>query len=157
MTMTRRGIFWSALAALLLVAQSAQAQMTIVGSYSNGTDAIDVFIFAKGDGKSAGIGFKRTASVNFGKADWGTILALWRKAKASQAATFRPVGSYTETATKGPSTLTLSAGTGVRFTIDQPAYPGSTNKAGTFSYTLPPSEFARFDADMAKVSAFFGN
>lgn len=156
--MKRRGLFfWPLLAGLLLASGLAQAQLTIVGKYANGGESLDIFTYAKDGGKSAGLGFRHKVSVNPGNADWNKIVALWQKAKGSQGAAFRVVGSYTETNTKDPSTLTLSAGTGVRFTIDQPAYPGSTNKPGTYSFTVPPQDFARFDADLAKVTAFLAS
>src|SRR5437763_783310 len=128
--MRRQGLFWSALTGLLLIFGVAHAQLAIVGKYANGSDTLDVFTYTKDGGKSAGLGFHRKISVNVGKAQWSNIVALWQKAKASQGGSFRPVGSFTETNTKDPSTVTLAAGTGVRFTIDQPAYQGSTNKPG---------------------------
>jgi hypothetical protein len=156
--MTRRGLFWSILAGLLLICGATQAQMTIVGSYTNGGESLDVFTYRGHSGsKAAGLGFQRKISVNLAKADWGKIVALWQKARGSQGASFRPVGSFTETDTKDPSTLTLAAGTGVRFTIDQPAYPGSTNKPGTYSVTVQPQDFARLDAYLAKVTAFLNS
>lgn len=155
--MRRFGLFWWALAGLLLISGAAHAQLSIVGKYTSGSDSLDIFTYAKGGGKSAGIGFEHKISANFGKADWSSIVALWQKAKASQGGAFRPVGSFTETSTKDPSTVTLAAGTGVRITIDQPAYPGSTNKPGTYSFTIPPADFARFDADLAKVTAFLNS
>ncbi len=145
------------LTGLLLVSGAAQAQFAIVGHYTNDADALDVFTNVSASGKAAGIGMQRKVSISVSKIEWSKVVALWQKAKASQGSSFQVVGSLTEANTKDPSTLTLAAGPGVRFTINQPAYPGSTNEPGTYSLLLLPKDFARFDADLAKVVAFLNS
>jgi hypothetical protein len=70
-----------------------------------------------------------------------------------QSDSFRIIDSYKETGTTYHSLLTVAAGPGVQFTINDPEET-SKGKQGTYSFILSASDYARFDADIAKVTAY---
>ncbi len=144
-------------AGLLLLPVTARAALTIIGHYDYGGGTVfDVAYNAENGGKVSLLGMKgninnvRSAvSITFSKNEWNSFVALWRKAMGTQSSSFQFVGTYKETNTKYNSLLTVAAGPGVQFTInDQP---------GTLVFVLRPADFARFDADVAKVTAFFNS
>ena len=64
-------------------------------------------------------------------------------------ARFSSSARYKETGTDYNSLLTVAAGPGVQFTIN--------DKPGTFTFVLSPNDYAGFDAAVAKVSAYLGS
>lgn len=144
-------------AGLLLLPLSARAALTIVGHYDyGGGTSFDVAYNAASGGKVSLIGMRgninnvRSAvSITFTKNEWNSFVALWRKAERTQSNSFQFVGTFKETHTTYNSLLTVAAGPGVQFTLnDQP---------GTLIFVLSRADFARFDADVAKVTAFFNS
>jgi hypothetical protein len=75
------------------------------------------------------------------------VLELWNKAKAMQAGSWSPVGSLTETRAKDASTITVSAGFGVRLILSDP-------KLGSFTHVVARDDMAAFEAALQKVRSF---
>ena len=137
-----------ALAALLLLATAAQAELKYIGKYPGSGGELLVATYLEKDERVGliGIAAAKRVSVAFDRNEWKSLLALWQKAKATQSATWKLVGSFKETGTKEQTLLTVTAGPAVRFTITDPA--------GTFSYTLARSNFAAFEANIRQVAEF---
>jgi len=136
--------------AVALLPSAGQAQLAIQGKYSGGGTELDVATFTGKDGGRVGligIAAAKRVSIAFGdKSEWDSLLALWRKAKATQSATWKFVGTFKETGTKEQTLLTVAAGPGVQFTITDPK--------GTFSHTIPQNSFAGFETNIRQVSDF---
>jgi len=137
-----------ALAALLLLATGAQAELKYVGTYAGSGGQLLVATYTENDDRVGliGIAAAKRVSVAFGRDEWKSLLALWQKAKGTQSATWKLVGSFKETGTKEETLLTVTAGPSVQFTITDPA--------GTFSYTLARNNFAAFEANIRQVAEF---
>ena len=153
----KRQIFLSAiLAALLLLPATARAQLTIVGNYTAVGATLNIATHVKNGRKKALIGISNRVVISFSKDQWKTFVAIWQKAMNMQSYSFRIIDSYTETGTAYQSLLTVAAGPGVQFTINDPEET-SKGKQGTYSFILSTSDYARFDADIAKVTAYLGS
>src|SRR5262245_14068124 len=90
---------------------------------------------------------EKRIGITFDKTDTSSILRLWRQALDKRSANWQPVGEYSETGTNDNSHLTVSAGPGVRFTIESPA-------RGSKTLDLPSADFERFTAELEKAAAF---
>ncbi len=144
----KRHILISALLAVsLLISAHARADgLTTVGHY-NGADGsfFEIATYLE-DGETVGVmGISHKVSVAFSKTEWHSFVELWRRAESVQSNSFQFVGTYKETNTTYNSLLTVAAGPGVQFTInDQP---------GTLVFVLSPGDYASFDAAVGTVSA----
>ena len=96
------------------------------------------------------LGISHKVSIAFRKDEWNTFAAIWQKAKRSKSDSFQFIDSYKEAPSDGyRSLLTVAVGPGVQFTIN--------DKAGTYVFVLPPKDFFRVDADIAKVATYLGS
>jgi hypothetical protein len=141
------GLRSAILASLLLPPASIRADgLDFIGHYTSGDNIfLDIATYTK-DGQTVGIlGISRTVSITFRKREWNSFIDLWRKAGMTRSDSFQFIGTYKEIDTTYNSLLTMAAGPGVQFTIN--------DKAGTLSFVLSPNDYARFDADVAKVTA----
>jgi hypothetical protein len=147
MTMKRHMLISAILAILLLNPANARADgLTNIGHYTSGDGTFfDISTYSE-KGEMVGIlTIARKVSITFRKDEWQSIVAMWRKADRTQWNSFQFIGTYKETGTTYASLLTVAAGPGVQFTIN--------DKAGTFTYVLPRSDYAGFDANVATVAA----
>ncbi|HZL59840.1 MAG TPA: hypothetical protein VFC38_09070 [Stellaceae bacterium] len=145
----KRRLFLSAvLAALLLLPATARAGLVIVGSYAGGDTSFNIATYEESGIRVGLLNISRKVSVTFAQNEWNSFVALWRKAERAQSDSFQLIGSFKESSTTYRSLLTVAAGPGVQFTIN--------DAAGTLSFTLSPNDFARFDGDVATVAAFIG-
>lgn len=135
------------LAGLLLLPGMARAQFAVVEHYTGGSDTtLDIGTFTQNGERVALIGLSHKASITFKKGrEWNSFIALWRKAKKTRSQSFQVIGSLKEIGPASPSLLKVAAGPGVQFTI--------SDKPGTYSFVLLPSNFASFDAAIVKVTA----
>lgn len=145
-SMKRRFVLAALLAALLLLPGPARAALTLIGHYTAGDNSFDIGTFQRDADKGALLGISHKVSITFGPGQWASFVALWRKAKNTQSSSFQLIGSYKETGTDYLSLLTVAAGPGVQFSIN--------DKGGTFTFVMAPGDFARFDADVDRVAAF---
>jgi hypothetical protein len=136
--------------ALLLFAASpawAEGKLDVLGKFlSNGTE-FDLAIYREGGETVAlvGIAAAQRTSVAFSTAEWHSFVELWRKAEAVHGATWQPVGTFKESDTQELALLTVTAGPGVQFNID--------GNKGHFTFVLPKSDFAAFDAKVQEMTA----
>jgi hypothetical protein len=63
----------------------------------------------------------------------------------TQSNSFQFIGTYKETGTTYNSLLMMAAGPGVQFVIN--------DESGTLLFVLSPGDYAKFDTDVAKVTA----
>ena len=148
--MKRHLLLSAILAVLLLLPATAWAQLTIVGHYTGGNIFFDIATFTKDGKKVALLGISHKVSIAFRKDEWNTFAAIWQKAKRSKSDSFQFIDSYKEAPSDGyRSLLTVAVGPGVQFTIN--------DKAGTYVFVLPPKDFFRVDADIAKVATYLGS
>lgn len=151
------------LALLLLLPATARADGLItVGRYTNGSDiSLNISTYQEGGDKVGLLSMllpPHKGSMAFNKNTWPSFVALWHKAESTQSGSFQFIGSYKEIGTTYPSLLTVAAGPGVQFTINDPGNPTEQNyPAETYSFILSPNDFARFDADVAKVTDFLNS
>jgi hypothetical protein len=150
----KRKIFLSAiLAVMLLLPATARAQLTIIGNYTAGDNTLNIATHVKNGRKNAVIGISSRVAISFPRNEWKTFVAIWQKAKNTQSVSFRIIDTYQEVGTRYQSLLIVAAGPGVQFTINDPEET-SKGKQGTYSFILSASDYARFDADIAKVTAY---
>jgi hypothetical protein len=145
--MKRHMLISAILAILLLAPANARADgLAIIGHYTSGDgSSFDIATYSE-KGDTVGIlGIGHKVSIAFDKDEWKSMIAIWRKANRTQSNSFQFIGTYKETGTTYKSLLTVAAGPGVQFTIN--------DKAGTFIYVLPRSDYAGFDANVATVAA----
>jgi hypothetical protein len=76
-----------------------------------------------------------------------TLIGLWTKATKAQSATWKAVGTMTETGTKDVSVLNVSAGPGVRLVITSP-------EKGAVTYNLAAGDMAQFEKALHAVRDF---
>jgi hypothetical protein len=76
-----------------------------------------------------------------------TLIGLWAKAAKAQSATWKAVGTMTETGTKDVSVLNVSAGPGARFVITSP-------EKGAVTYNLAAGDLAQFEKALHAVRDF---
>jgi hypothetical protein len=135
--------------ALLLFAASpvwAAGKLDILGKFlSNGAE-FDLAVYRENGETVAlvGIAAAQRTSVAFSTTEWHSFTELWQKARGVQGATWQPVGTFKETATDELALLTVTAGPGVQFNID--------GNKGHFTFVLPKSEFAAFDAKVQEMN-----
>jgi hypothetical protein len=136
--------------ALLLLAASpawAAGKLDVVGKFSaNGTE-FDLAIYRENGETVAlvGIAAGQRTSVAFSPAEWHSFVELWRQARAARSESWQPVGTFKETGTTELALLTVTAGPAVQFNID--------GVKGHFTFVLPKSDFAAFEAKVAEMTA----
>lgn len=133
-------------AALLMLPAATWAQLNVVGHYDGGGASLDIGTFTEKGQRVGIIGISHKVSITFQTSTIGTLKAIWRKAKKECGNSFHFVGSFKETGASYNSLLTVAAGPGIQFTIN--------DKPGTYTVVLSQRDYARFDADLAKVAAY---
>ncbi len=135
------------LAGLFLLPGTARAQFAVIEHYAGASDTtLDIGTLTQNGEKVALLGLSHKASITFKKGhEWNAFVALWRKAKKTHSPSFQVIGSLKEIGPASPSLLTVAAGPGVQFTIN--------DKPGAYSFVLLPSNFASFEAAIGKVTA----
>jgi hypothetical protein len=134
---------------LLLAASPARAEgkLDMLGKFSSNGTEFDLAIYRESGETVAlvGIAAGQRTSVAFSSAEWHSFVELWRKARAMSGKTWQPVGTFKETDTTELALLTVTAGPGVQFNID--------GDKGHFTFVLPKSDFAAFDAKVQEMTA----
>lgn len=128
-------------------ASGASGNLAIIGKFFSGGAEFDLAIYREG-GETVpliGIAATKRSSVAFSVSQWPSFVALWHKAQKTQAPTWHLVGTFKETGTTELALLTVSAGPGVQFVM--------TGEKGIFTFVLPPSDFAAFDAKVKAMTA----
>lgn len=144
--MNRLRLIGLVVAAALMFPVGAKAQLNVIGHYTGGNTTLDIATFTKKDDRVGIMGISRKVSIAFAPGEFKHLVALWRKARKVRSDSFQFVGTYKETQTTYNSLLTVSAGPGIQFTVN--------DKPGTYTFTMSPSDYARFDADLARVNAY---
>ena len=144
--MRKIGLF---LALLLLAASPARAEgkLDILGKFRANGAEFDLAVYRENGETVAliGIAAAQRTSVAFSTGEWHSFVDLWQKAQAVQAPTWQPVGSFKESNSTELALLTVTAGPGVQFSID--------GNKGHFTFVLPQSDFAAFDAKVQEMTA----
>jgi hypothetical protein len=137
-------------------AAAAEGQLRCDGKFVTATGEVDLCTFTnpRADGTEIRIlllGIEASnhhrISITFDKTETSAFVQLWRQALAKQSASWQPIGEYTETGTDDNSHLKISAGPGVRLTIDSPARGSNTTD-------LPPANLPGFTAELEKAVTY---
>lgn len=125
--------------------------LDIVGKFVTGPTELDVATYAEGADKVALLGIAMPAKGSYAaRADeWASLIQLWEKASQTDSASWQFIGTLKETGTKDPTLVIVTAGPGVRFTLE--------TADGIFTYMLPKDDFPRFETSVQKVAKFLAN
>jgi hypothetical protein len=93
-----------------------------------------------------GISLAKKASYAASKGEWDAFIKLWERAELTNSTTTQFVGSIKETETTDPTLVLVTAGPGVRFTLE--------TAKGSFSYLLAKSDYDKFDAGLRQVAKY---
>jgi hypothetical protein len=149
----RRILFAAGLLLLALPLGTAHAagQLSFTGQFRNAGGEFDFAQFTAGKEKIAVVyvtaGDQRS-SVEFQAPEWQSFVKLWRKARGVKSASLQPVGSFQESGTSRPAQLNVAAGPGVQFTV--------IAAHGPLVFVLQPSDYARFDASVNRMTQWAG-
>lgn len=128
----------------------AAGPLNTLATFPGGDSQLEVQTYAQNDTK-AGVIEMTTGSarasflLNAELAE--QMLDLWSKAKTMQAGSWSPVGTLTETRPKDASTMSVSAGFGVRLIL-------SDLKAGSLTHVVGRDDMAAFEDALEKVNDF---
>ena len=111
-----------------------------VSTYQEGTEKVGLLGIWKEQPPRAATAFRTD--------DWAELMKLWQKASVVQSPSWHHIGVYKETGTKDPTLLTVSAGPGVRFTME--------TEDGLFTVVLSRSDYESFEKNLMAVKRFFG-
>jgi hypothetical protein len=146
-TMKRSLFLPAVLVVLFLLPAAVRADgITVIGTYAGSdgaTFSIDTYV--QGSTTVGLINISKKVSITFDKAEWQSFVELWEKARVTQSNSFQFIGTYKETGTTYNSLLMMAAGPGVQFVIN--------DESGTLLFVLSPGDYAKFDTDVAKVTA----
>jgi hypothetical protein len=133
----------------------ARVQLDIIAQFRNAETELHVVTVLDTDveaskGKLALLGIARPlrSSFSFRLVEWLSLIDLWSKALKAQSASWKLIGSMTETETSDVSHLTISAGPGVKFVI-------SSSQKGTVTFLLSKDDMAGFEKALYRVKEFF--
>lgn len=128
-------------------------KLEVLGKYPTATGELRVSTYQEGNEKVGLLGIWKDqpprAATAFRGTDWEELLQLWQKASVVQAPSWTHIGVYKETGTKDPTLLTVSAGPGVRFTME--------TEDGLFTVVVSRSDYERFGQNLQAVKRFFAD
>jgi hypothetical protein len=129
-------------------AVAAKPTLTTIATYPGTGGQVIVGAYLDNDQRVGliGVASVRRASVAFAKDEWASLIDLWQQARAVRSTTWQTVGTFQETGTKPPALLTVMGGPGVQFAV--------ADARGTFTVSVPKSDYARLDASLRKVASF---
>jgi hypothetical protein len=131
------------LAAFCATGAQAAGTLTPVQAFTNGGSTLTVYTYTDGSSTIALLGVTNSAGVKFSfaidKANLAGTVAGWEKARALPAASAAAAATVAENGTAAQDVLLLAGGPGVRFSIADPV-------SGIDVFTLPPAQYAAFDA-----------
>lgn len=102
----------------------AAGQLIEIATFTSGGAQLKVDTYTS-DGSTVGLlGISPAAgkriSFAFNRSEWTALIALWKKAAATQPGAWTIAGSMSETGTTEPSFLVLYAGSALNLVIDEP-------------------------------------
>lgn len=142
------GVIAMAVAGLLAVPRPAdKLKFTSIETYNNGGACLQLEVSSGILGKAGVIRLARGDQNNmavFDHGDYFQVSDLISKAMAAQSGQWRRIGSYFDQVPGDGTSLEVSAGQGVRF-------EASSRYGDRVVFELPPAEFERFRAAIARV------
>jgi hypothetical protein len=139
---------------VLAIPLQARIQLDIVAKFWDGDVELDVVTVLDSDvepsrGKAALLGITKPSrsSFSFRLEEWLLLIELWSKAVKAQSASWKVIGSMTETETLRASDLTISAGPGAKFVI-------RSSQKGTATFVLSRGDMAGFERALHRVKEF---
>jgi len=131
----------------------AEGKLDVVATFENDNLGLDVVTYLNPTtwpSRIALLGFRSPSarrSFVFNLSEWSSLFDLWTTALKSQSASWKFVGSLTETGTTDASLLTVSAGPGVSFAV-------TSSKGASITYVLANADVDRFDKTLLHVKNF---
>ena len=152
--MTRRTMVLLGVLALALMPASSRAagMLRYAGRFYAGGSEFDIAQYSDGKAKIGVIGINRgreRTSVAFAADEWHSFVELWDKARHTKSATWQTVGTFKETGTDDPTSLSVAAGPGVQFML--------VGKKGSFTFVLSPRDYAAFDSTVKRMTVWFAH
>lgn len=135
---------------LFFLPAHAEGPLTSVAKFPGSDTQLEIQVYQQNDKKAGLIEMAAGpdhASFLFDAQLGEQVMELWNKAKAMQAGSWSQVGSLTESRTKDASTITVSAGFGVRLILSDP-------KLGSFTHVVSRDDMAAFEAALQVVRNF---
>ncbi|HEV3220072.1 MAG TPA: hypothetical protein VGZ48_09895 [Candidatus Acidoferrales bacterium] len=125
--------------------------LNIVGKFVTGETELDVATYTQNTEKVAllGISIPKKGSYAARADEWATLIQLWDKASQTESQSWQFIGTLKETQTSDPTLVIITAGPGVRITLE--------TADGIFSYVLPKSDYARFGVSLHQVANYVAN
>jgi hypothetical protein len=123
----------------------------IVGKFVTGPTELDITTYTMGANKLALLEVLLPAKGSYAASanEWASLIQLWEKASQTDSKSWQFIGTLKETGTTDPTLVVITAGPGVRFTLE--------TADGIFSYVLPKDDFPRFETSVQQVAKFLAN
>jgi hypothetical protein len=114
---------------------------------SNGAE-LNVATYTEDSSRVAllGITLGKKASYAATGSEWDSFIKLWDKAVQTNSPTTQFIGSIKETETTDPTLVLITAGPGIRITLE--------TANGSFSYLLEKSDYDKFGAGIRQVAKY---
>jgi hypothetical protein len=128
----------------------AQGKLDRIGRFPSLTGELQVSTYVEGNDRVGLLGIWRDqpprAATAFRTGGWEALLQLWAKARTVRYKSWEHVGIYKEVGTTDPTLLTVTAGPGIRITME--------TEDGAFSAVLRPEDYDVFEMKLQQVRQF---
>jgi hypothetical protein len=146
-------LFLALLCSLTCWAQSP-GKLDTLGKFPGDGAELRIATYTEGADKVGILGIWKQqpprAATAFGSAEkWDSFVQLWQKASQTQSTSWQPIGTYKEVGTTDPTLLLVSAGPGVRLTME--------TADGTFSVVLSKSDYEAFGQAVQRVTDYLAH
>jgi hypothetical protein len=148
----KRIILFAALALLLTFSATGigAGKLDTIANFTSNGGELNVATYTQDNDKVGLIGITLTKKASYAatRNEWDSFIKLWEKAAQMNSTTTQFIGSIKETETTDPTLVLITAGPGVRFTLE--------TANGSFSYLLAKSDYDKFDAGIRQVAKYLG-
>jgi hypothetical protein len=146
----KKVIFLTALTLLLTFSAAAlgDGKLDYIAKFAADGGELNVATYTEDNTKVGliGITLAKKASYAASKGEWDAFIKLWEKAEQTNSTTTQFVGSIKETETTDPTLVLVTAGPGVRITLE--------TAKGSFAFLLAKSDYDKFDAGLRQVAKY---
>jgi hypothetical protein len=147
--MNRRILFFAMGLLLMLPAAGMEGgKLDVVGIFGVSGAELKVATYTDGAQKVGllGIAKEKHVSYSFRPGEWDSLVQLFQKAAQTQSESWQFIGTIKEVGTKDPTLMLVTAGKGVRFTLE--------TAEGSFSIVLAKTDFERFETSLHQVGTY---
>ncbi len=125
-------------------------KLEYIATFTSSAGELNIATYTEDNDKVGllGITLAKKASYSASRGEWDSFIKLWDKAAQTNSTTSQFIGSIKETETTDPTLVLVTAGPGVRITLE--------TANGSFSYLLAKSDYDKFDAGIRQVAKYLG-